>query len=373
MRNRRFVLWPVILAIVLLATAACGAQPQTASSNQASAGDASKAAAPAPQLEPTLVFAFGGGTLEQALREQVLPLFEKQTGVKVTMAAGTAAQNFAKTQANKNNPPFDLVWTSEETHLQGKAAGVWQPLDPKVVTNLNNAYPEFRDPDNVGAPFGFVIIGLAYNSKIFADKGFKPPTSWQDLWNPAYKGHVGAYSWATAFSADFLVSLSKSLGGNEQNTTAALDRLKSLAPDIINVFPDPGSLDNSFIQGDTWIAYNSNARVLAQSQSGLPIKFVAPKEGATFHPVFLDTPVNAAHPNAARAFINFWLSPEVQRLMPKAVQYAPVVPNATIPSDLAEFIPSPDSRKQFLFVDRKVIVDRNQELSQLWDKVLQKP
>ena len=375
MRNLRPALWSVVLTLALLATTACGGQSQPATGNPAPAAPApaantSQPATAAPQLEPTLTVAGAGGSLQQAMEQQILPLFEKKFGVKVTYQAATSAQSLAQTQANRNNPPYDVIWGSEQTHVQGKTAGLWQPVDPTVVTNFKNVYPEFQDPDKVGVPLGFVVVGLEYNSKIFKDKGFTPPTSWQDLWNPAYKNHVGAYAWSVAFSPALLFGLAKNQGGSD--TTAAFDKLKGLAPNLVNVFPDPGSLDNSLAQGDTWITYNSSARVQQASQSGQPLKFVAPNEGAVYQGSMLDIPINAAHPKAAQAFLNFWLSPEVQQLLPKALGYAPVIPNVTIPSDLAEYVPSPDSRKQLVFVDWKVIAQRNQELSQQWDKSLQK-
>ncbi len=337
------------------------------------------ASSPTPQavsptqvpLESQVFVAGSGGSLQKAMQDQIIPIFEKQTGVKVTYTAATSGQSLAQTQANPNNPPYDVVWGADQSHLQGKTAKLWQPLDTSVVKNLANVYTEFRDPDNIGVVFGFFTVGIEYNQKIFQDRGFAKPTSWLDLWNPSYKGHVGAYAWTVSFSPSFVVSLSKSLGGSETNTDAAFVKLKSLTPNLINVFPDSGSLDNSLTSGDTWIVYNSSARVLQLSSAGVPVAFVDPKEGAGFVGNTLDIPVNAAHPHAAQAFVNYMLSDEVQQLLPKALGYGPVSKNADVPPDLANLVPSPSDRSHYVFIDWSAIAKRNQELSQLWTQIVE--
>jgi putative spermidine/putrescine transport system substrate-binding protein len=123
--------------------------------------------------------------------------------------------------------------------------------------------------------------------------------------------------------------------------------------------------------GDTWIVYNSNARTQSLAGSGVPVAFVAPKEGAGIvnNPVMI--PAHAAHPRAAQALVNFILSDQVQNLLPKAIGYSPTSKNAVIPADLAGSMPSPADRLKYVFTDWGVISKRNQELSQLWTKTIE--
>lgn len=359
MRYRRFSYLAAFTGGILFLLTACGTSPVSPKNVTNSTGNS--------QLEQSVSVSGSGGSLQKAMETQIIPLFEKQTGVKVTYTAATSGQSLAQVQANKNNPPYDVVWGADGSHVQGASAGLWKTLDPKVVTNLADVYPEYLEPNNVGARFGFFVVGIEYNSEVFSKKGFSAPTSWQDLWNPSYKGHVGAYAWGVSFSAAMFGSLEKSQGGSETKTFADLARIK---PNLLNVFQDSGSLDASFSQGDTWIAYNSNARTLALNRSGVPVTFASPKEGATFVGNTMDIPIHAAHPNAAQAFINFMLSNEVQRLLPTALAYSPVVKNANIPSELAKFIPSPEQGRTLPFLDWNAISKRNEQLSQQWAQTL---
>ncbi len=362
-------------------TAAATAVPPTAAPPAAAAATKAPAATSAPStqapaatsapLESQVFMSGSGGTFQTAMEKQVLPLFTQQTGVKVTYTGIASGPVLSQLQANPQNPPYDVVWGTDQVLISGKASNIWAPLDPKVVTNLANVYPEFYDPDNMGVEFGFFINGIEYNEKVFKDKGFPVPTSWNDLWNPAYKGHVGAYAWSVSFSPSFLTSLSKSLGGSESNTDAAFAKLKTLTPNLLNVFPDSGSLDQSLSSGDTWIAYNSNARTQALAKSGVPLAFVAPKEGAGIVNNPLMTPAHAPHPRAAQALINFILSDQVQNLLPTTIGYSPVSKSAVIPPELVSSMPSPVDRLKYVFTDWSVIVKRNQDLSKLWTQTIE--
>ncbi len=46
----------------------------------------------------------------------------------------------------------------------------------------------FKDDKAVG--IGLVATGLMYNTKVFKEKGWAPPTSWNDLKDPKYKGQL---------------------------------------------------------------------------------------------------------------------------------------------------------------------------------------
>ena len=54
--------------------------------------------------EGEVVFAGYGGTFEQFARNELIPAFEKQTGIKVRFVVGTALSNFAKVMARATHP-----------------------------------------------------------------------------------------------------------------------------------------------------------------------------------------------------------------------------------------------------------------------------
>src|SRR4051812_35373551 len=110
----------------------------------------SPAHAQAPAGESEVVVLTYGGSLEEFMRKEIAPSFEKQTGIKVRLIGGQALSNYAKVIATKNNPEADVYWSNDLTHIAGKNLGLYEKLDPKVVTNLKDVIPSLLDADNIG-------------------------------------------------------------------------------------------------------------------------------------------------------------------------------------------------------------------------------
>ncbi|MCG6183471.1 extracellular solute-binding protein, partial [Anoxybacillus sp. LAT_26] len=69
--------------------------------------------------------------------------------------------------------------------------GLLEELNKENIPNLKNIVSTFQTPPfDPGSKYSIVytwgITGIAYNKKYVKE----PITSWQDLWNPAYKGRV---------------------------------------------------------------------------------------------------------------------------------------------------------------------------------------
>src|SRR5262245_45593567 len=88
------------------------------------------------RAEGEVVFAGYGGTFEQFARNELIPAFEKETGIKVRYVVGTALSNFAKVMASRNAPEIDVYWSNELTHVAGKLQGLYEKFDAVLVPNL---------------------------------------------------------------------------------------------------------------------------------------------------------------------------------------------------------------------------------------------
>jgi putative spermidine/putrescine transport system substrate-binding protein len=232
------------------------------------------------------------------------------------------------------------------------------------MPNLLNIVPLFKDSDGIGINMGYYTVGIEYNTKVFKDRGFAAPTSWLDLWDPKYKGHVSVLGWSVAQTQAFLASIAKMVGGSESNTDSAFAKIQQLKPNLLTAFADPAQLDNSLTQGDTWITYNASVRVVSLSASGAPVAFVIPKEGAAVVTNTMDVTAHSANPAAAEAFINHMLSADTQAVVATKLGYAPVVKNVPIPPELKDYASGDASR--YVVPNWDVLVSRGQELAKAW-------
>ncbi len=308
-----------------------------------------------PKLESEVVFGGYGGTLEKMARQDLIPPFEKATGIKVTLVVGTALSNFAKVQAARNRPEMDIYWSNELTHAAGKKLGLYEKLDPKVVTNLAHVHDIARDPDNVGVVSSLIATGIHYNTKKLQEAGIPAPTAWNDLWDPRLKGKLAFYAFGIAYSQDFLVLMARLHGGSEDNIQPGLARIKQLRANgnLVAFATTPAELDNLLVQGTAWMTVNGSIRAYIMQSQGAPMDFAYPREGAGFFANYFDVVKNGPHPNAAQAFVNYLLGVEAQTVLSKHF-YGPINKNVRLPDDIARKVPYGAERLSSL-----VKIDRN--------------
>ena len=96
----------------------------------------------------------------------------------------------AKLLAEKDNPQADMIWGLAATSLLlMKAQGMMEPYKPKGLANLD---PKFYDSDAVPSWVGMDawVAAVCFNTVEGAKHNLTAPTSWNDLTNPMYKGHL---------------------------------------------------------------------------------------------------------------------------------------------------------------------------------------
>lgn len=96
----------------------------------------------------------------------------------------------AKLLAERDNPQADVVWGLAGTSLLLlKAEGMLEAYKPAGVEKLDS---KFVDSDNPPAWVGMDawVAAVCYNTVEAGKAGLTPPTSWQDLTDPKYAGHI---------------------------------------------------------------------------------------------------------------------------------------------------------------------------------------
>jgi len=334
----------------------------------------SSAHAQAGRTEGEVVFACYGGTFEQFVRNDIMPAFEKATGIKMKLVIGTALSNFAKVMASRNSPEIDVYWSNELTHVAGKQQGLYDKLDPSIVTNLADVSDSAKDPDNIGVASYLMATGIQYNSKVFADAGMPAPSAWADLFDPRLKGKIALYSFSVAYSQDLLAILTRLAGGTEKDVRPGLEKIKALktSGNLTMFASSPAELDNMLVQGQAWATVNGSPRGFILKNRGAPIDFAFPKEGAGFFTNYFEAVKGAPHPKAAQALINFMISPEAQLAIANGMVAAPINKKVAITDKLKAETPSSDEVvKKLIRIDR---VEMNKQLdnwAEMWNREIE--
>jgi putative spermidine/putrescine transport system substrate-binding protein len=308
--------------------------------------EAWSAAPAAPKLESELVFACNGGGTQTEFEKNIFPEFSKRFGVpKLTYVVGQPADNVAKMRVQKSNPTIDVAWLAGGATYQAIDEGMLTDIDLSVVTNTSLLASNLIKQKQV-VPVGVTSCGLLYHEEAYKKRGFAPPTSWWDMWDPKLKGHVGSYSINLTATSAFLVKISMMLTNQYKNVDAAFAKLRELRPNMLGFYTSAGAYETATAQGDLWLQMNTSARAQQMRDSGLPIAFVQPKEGLVGYETWLGAVKGAPHPNVAQAWINYLLSTEVQNKIPVTIGYNPVNREAKPPANLANYFP--DLQKVFI-------------------------
>ena len=83
------------------------------------------------------------------------------------------------------------------------------------------------------------------------------------------------------------------------------------------LYPSGAPMSDAMVRGEVAIGPLLYNAIYPKQKDGAPIKIVFPPEGAPVNPYATGIPKTAAHPNAAKLFLNWCLSKEGQTFMIK--------------------------------------------------------
>jgi iron(III) transport system substrate-binding protein len=181
----------------------------------------------------------------------------------------------AKLLAEKNNPQADVVWGLAATSLLLlKTEGMLEPYAPKGVEMLD---PKFVDKSNPPAWVGMDawVAAICYNTVEAGKLGLPVPTSWKDLTDPAYKGHVIMPNPNSSGTGFLDVSSWLQMFG-EADGWAFMDALHENIARYTHSGSKPCKLAGS---GEIPIGVSFAFRGAKEKTAGAPIDIIVPSEG----------------------------------------------------------------------------------------------
>jgi putative spermidine/putrescine transport system substrate-binding protein len=325
-----------------------------------------------PALEKEVVFACNGGVQEKMFRAMGAS-FEKASGVRVNYVIGTMLGHMAKIQAARAQPDMDVLFGADLTHAAGKTTGLFEKIDPAVVTNTTQLYKSALDPDGIGVTCSLTSIGIGYNVDKYKEAGIPAPTSWFDLWDPRLKGKLAICTFGITWIQDFLVLIARLSGGNESNIKPGFDKIKELKSmgNMAYMPNSPAELENLLTQNLAWTTVTASVRTYQLQGQGYPFDFVYPKEGASLYANWMDIMKKAPHPNAAQAFVNHVLTPECQMIMAGGL-YGPTNVSVVLPPDMARKAPYGIERiASLVALDREKMNTNLDRWNETWNREIE--
>ena len=276
------------------------------------------ALAPAAFAQKTLYIGMNGGAFEKIYTEHIFPAFEKANNVKVVVVPGTSTDILAKVQATKDRPQMHVMFLDDGVMYRAITMGLCEKLKPSPV--LNELHPTARMKGDMAAGVSIGMTGLAYNPKVFAEKGWAAPTSWMDLANPKYKGKVVFQSLpSSTFGLHGFLMINRIQGGNDKNVEPGFKVWPtSVGPNVLEYIPSSAKLSEMVQTGDAAIFPLTPTMVATFKARGLPIEYVQPKEGSVVLMTAECVIAKNGDPELAQKLAEYLLTTDVQA---KALQY----------------------------------------------------
>jgi len=300
-----------------------------------------------------LVFATFTGSWEEAHKAVLVPAaLEHMKDANIILDPMISVDQISKVMAAREHPPIDVMLHDPGPALTAIEQGLVEPYPVADSNFYQQLMPEAQDP--MGPSIFYQIVGLTYNPETIDS----PPTSWMDLWKPEYKGRVGITNMNSTLGTGFMVELAKLHGGSDSNIDPAFELLKTLKPNLAAVAANPGQLASLFQQGQVDISPGNFNAIQILKARGVPVEWIAPKEGAIAFKTSIHIVKNSPNRDLAFALIEASMSPQVQAQLMEAPYL--VVPTNTqvkmageVASSLAK--DQAEMKSRFLLQDWKVI------------------
>ena len=350
----------LLLAVVMvLSLAACGGKTEAPAATEAPKADAPAAteAAEADPMKDLIAAAQAEGelTVYGSCEEEYLAAacehFQELYGIKVNYQRLSTGEVQAKIEEEKGNPSAD-VWFGGTTDPYNVLAKE-DLLEPYAAQNASHLLSDmYKDPD--GKWYGIYkgILGFMVNTDELTRMNLEAPADWQDLLKPEYKGLIWLSNYNTAGTAKLVINTMIQKYGHDEGIQYLVDLDKN-----IEVYTKSGSGPSKNVgTGECVIGigflHDGITQIVDNGYEN--VKLVIPSSGTSFEVGATAIFKGAAHPNAAKLWIEYALSPECVNLAAQNGSYQfLVIDNATQPEVAMQFGLDPDNVMDYDFEDAK--------------------
>ena len=253
--------------------------------------------------------------------QEVLDGFEEQTGVKINYANFDYDEDMLAKLEETKGGDYDLVIADDYIIELAIKEGLVQKLDKEKISNFGNINPlyqgQFYDKeDEYTVPYGAGIPLIVYNKDAV---GFEMK-SYEDLWNPALKDNVAIVGNYRVIDGIALKTLGESFNTENLDTIQkAGDKLLELAPNI-RLISDSNTQDY-IVSGEVSAAFLYTSQVNLALDADPSLSVCYPSEGLGFGIMAGFVPSKAPNADAAHAFLNYILQPEVGAKCAEGIGY----------------------------------------------------
>ena len=291
------------------------------------------------------------GSCEEEYINAVCANFKSLYGIDVQAQRLSTGEVAAKIEEENGHPSAD-VWFGGTTDPYNvtSSKGLLEQYEPKNASHLISDKFKSTNKDWYGIYKG--ILGILYDKDELQRLKLDVPQDYKDLIDPKYKGLIWSSNYNTAGTAKLIINTVIQKYGHDQGIQYLVDLDKNIAQ-----YTKSGSGPSKAIgTGECTIGigmlHDGIYQIVDQEHENVGLQI--PSSGASYEVGATAIFKGAAHPNAAKLWIEYALSPACVDLAQKNGSYQfLVLDNAKQPEIATEYGLDPNNVMDYNFEDAK--------------------
>ena len=353
----------LLASAMMLSLAACGGgdKPQGGQTSQqpSSGGQSSSqqggSGTPADPMQELIDAAKAEGELvvygscEEDYLSAACQKFEQLYGIKTTFQRLSTGEVQAKIEEENGNPSAD-VWFGGTTDPYNVVAAEGL-LEPYAAINASHITKDvYKHSDNMWHGIYTGILGFMVNKDRLESKNLEAPKDWPDLLKPEYEGLIWLSNYNTAGTAKLVINTMIQKYGHDAGIQYLVDLDKN-----IEVYTKSGSGPSKNVgTGECTIGigflHDGITQILDNGYDN--IELIIPSSGTSCEIGATAIFKGAKHPNAAKLWIEYALSPDCVNQADEVGSYQfLVLDNAEQPQAAYDFGLDPNNVMDYDFDD----------------------
>ena len=291
------------------------------------------------------------GSCEEEYLNAVCANFKSLYGIDVQAQRLSTGEVAAKIEEENGHPSAD-VWFGGTTdpYNVSSSKGLLEQYEPKNASHLISDKFKSTNKDWYGIYKG--ILGILYDKEELERLKLDVPQDYKDLIDPKYKGLIWSSNYNTAGTAKLIINTVIQKYGHDQGIQYLVDLDKNIAQ-----YTKSGSGPSKAIgTGECTIGigmlHDGIYQIVDQEHENVGLQI--PSSGASYEVGATAIFKGAAHPNAAKLWVEYALSPACVDLAQKNGSYQfLVIDNAKQPEIATEYGLDPNNVMDYNFEDAK--------------------
>lgn len=247
------------------------------------------------------------GTCEEPYIIAACDKFTELFGIKTSWQRLGGGEVLAKAQEENGNPSAD-VWFGGgcTSYVQAANDNLLMKYSPANLSHITS--PNFTSTDGTWVGIYTGILGFLVNKEELEAKGIDAPQDWADLVDPKYQGLIWSSNYNTSSTAELIINTVIQKYGHDEGIQFLVD----LDKNVVQYTKSGGGPSKYIGSGECTIGINFLHDGIYQIvDNGYDnIGLVSPSSGASYEVGASAGFEGCAHPNAAKLWLEYVLTPE---------------------------------------------------------------